>query len=183
MASTNPILKGPRPAPTAKAKANARARRDARRAEVASLVLQEIEQQEIARKLGVNPGTISRDVTVLREAWRATAVERTAEERSIELAKLQRDEQMLRRKMSRCADPVKTALVYDRVAKVMERRSKILGLDMPTRVQVEAHVAHDSRVSLVDMAAMRALSPERREAAIESARRAITLVIEASDDS
>ena len=150
------------------------------------MLLLEMNQTEIAAKLHVSGPTINGDVKALRAAWRAEAAERTAHERELELAKLARDEHALRVRLDklRAIDLTRDAVqVYDRVAKIMERRSKILGLEQPLRVDVLAGIdtRNEHQVFLVDHDMLRRLTPEAREAAIESARQALAVAVASAD--
>lgn len=171
---------GRTPSASRAARAVASVERDRRRVRIAELLLEEKLQHEIAEEIGVSRPTVTREVQALRAEWRATAAERINHERDQELAKLSRDESFLRAKMhARGLRPVQVALIYDRVLRLIERRSKILGLDQPQRVQAQIEIAGEARarVELVDHDVLRALSPEDRLRAVEAARAALLEVV------
>lgn len=98
----------------------------ARRTQVAVLRLTHLTQREIAKRLGVSVGTINADLQAIREEWaerRATAYDDWVAE---ELAKLD----SLERAFLRLALQGQTTAA-DRVLAVMDRRSRLVGLDKP----------------------------------------------------
>jgi hypothetical protein len=67
---------------------------EARRSRVASLFLRGCKRQvELAQRLGVNQSTVSRDLKVINERWKAAAVRDLDEAKAQELAKLDELEQ------------------------------------------------------------------------------------------
>lgn len=98
----------------------------ARRTQVAALRLTHLTQREIASRLGVSVGTVNADLQAVREEWaerRSTSYDDWVSE---ELAKLDR----LERSMMTYALQGQTTAV-DRVLAVMDRRSRLVGLDKP----------------------------------------------------
>ena len=59
-----------------------------RRRLVASLYLRHVHQADIARELGVDQATVSRDITALKEDWRAQALSDVQDRVRRELAEL-----------------------------------------------------------------------------------------------
>jgi hypothetical protein len=110
------------------------AKRDARRAEVAKLLRAAIPVYRIAERLGIARVTATADVNWLLAEW---AKEQRPEDRhrwrALELAKL--DE--IEIKVAANARAGHESAV-DRMLKVMERRARYLGLDAPTKVDVNA---------------------------------------------
>lgn len=100
---------------------------EARRRKVAELWLAHAPQEEIGREVGVNQATISRDIKAIRDQFRAERDEildrETAELDHIERECVTRYQQDL------------TGDWIDRRLKVKERRSKLLGLDAPAKVE------------------------------------------------
>lgn len=100
---------------------------EARRARVAKLRLAHRTQAEIAREVGCDASTVSRDLHWLRSEWSARArasIEEWVEEELAKLAAMERP--LLDRAM---ADGDGSAV--DRVLRIMDRRAKLLGLDRP----------------------------------------------------
>ena len=107
-----------------------------RRRRVAALVLARAPQKDIARKEGVSPATICTDVAALHLEWKAARVADTDTQRVREEAALDADELAWRERMQRETDPDRKLRIYDRIAKIMDSRRKLLGLDAPTRTEV-----------------------------------------------
>ena len=99
-----------------------------RRVQVSALRLSHLTQPEIAERLGVSIGTVNSDLQAIRKEWaerRSIGYEAWLEE---ELAKLDR----LERSLMPLALQGK-AHVADRILSIMDRRSRMLGLDQPSR--------------------------------------------------
>jgi DNA-binding CsgD family transcriptional regulator len=111
-----------------------------RREHVARLVLDGNTYREIAELLDVSTTTIADDVSALRDAWRERYAEDFAAHASMELAKLDRAEQVLWPQI----DDGKLAAI-ETFVKISRRRAQLLGLDRPERV--EAVVASPTRES------------------------------------
>jgi hypothetical protein len=105
-----------------------------RRVEVAKLLRASVPVYRIAERLGINHKTATADTNFLLDLW---AQEQKPEDRhrwrARELAKL--DE--IEIKVAANARAGHEGAI-DRVLKVMERRAKYLGLDAPTKVDVNA---------------------------------------------
>lgn len=110
-----------------------KAKKEARRAEVAKLLRAAIPVYRIAEKLGIDRRTATADVNWLLAEW---AKEQKPEDRhrwrALELAKL--DEMEI--KVSANARSGNEGAI-DRALRIMERRAKILGLDAPTKQEVD----------------------------------------------
>ena len=107
------------------------AKRDAiaaRRTQVATLRLAHLTQTEIAAKLGIGLATVNRDLQAIRDEWAERRDTGYTEWVAEELAKLDR----LERSLLPLALQGQTSAA-DRVLSIMDRRSKMLGLDKPER--------------------------------------------------
>lgn len=108
---------------------------EARRANVAALVLAHVPYRRIAEMHGVAPGTISDDVAIIKKQWRERA-HRSFREHVLEQCALL--DQLERSWLPRALDHTDTehargaALIVHRC---MERRAKLLGLDSPQRIE------------------------------------------------
>lgn len=103
-----------------------------RRKKVAGLYLSRVSQNQIAVKLGCSRQTVTQDVKALLIEWRE---ERLGDVESLvvrELAELATIEQQAAQQFALAADP---AWLMIRL-RAKERRSKMLGLDAPTRTDV-----------------------------------------------
>lgn len=108
-----------------------------RRRKIAQMLLARTPQREIARILEVSTGTVSTDLAALRREWAKDALLSLENHIAQELAALNADEGMLRNRMILAGDNAKLRLeTYDRVLRVMERRSKLMGLDAPIRLEL-----------------------------------------------
>ena len=99
-----------------------------RRTQVAALRLSRLSFSEIARRLGVSVATVHSDMTAIRSEWaerRLTAYEDWIGEELATLDALQRSMLPLARTGQEKA--------VDRVLSIMDRRSRLLGLDQPER--------------------------------------------------
>jgi transcriptional regulator with XRE-family HTH domain len=120
----------------------------ARRRKVADLRLLHLTQTEIAERLGVSQATIANDLAAVREQWTERSGTAYGEWLAEELAKLDRLELAL----LPLALQGQTAAA-DRVLSIMDRRSRLLGLDKPERHEhtvitmdtVEAEIARLER--------------------------------------
>lgn len=115
--------------------------REARLVEVERLALDRHTEREIAALLGVSKTTIATDLATCRERWQDSARALRARHVEQELRRLERDENMLRSDLA-AAEKLDKAdwidvkgRVHDRLLKLMERRSKLLGLDAPARTE------------------------------------------------
>lgn len=103
-----------------------------RRAKVATLLTAGVSYRRMAESLGVSLGTIARDVGMLIKQW---AKEQSPENRErwrvLELEKLNELEFAINPQAKSGNQGA-----VDRVLRVMERRAKLLGLDMPTRADI-----------------------------------------------
>lgn len=110
-----------------------KAKREARRAEVAKLLRAAIPVYRIAEKLEIDRRTATADVNWLLAEW---AKEQRPEDRhqwrALELAKLDEIEP---KNLSDAKKGNQGAI--DRALRIMERRAKILGLDAPTKQEVD----------------------------------------------
>ena len=124
---------------TAAERAAQRVEIDARRRQVAALLVSRVQQQDIARQLQVGEATISRDIAALRARWRDAADIDIADKMLQDVAALDADERQWRARMSDPQNPPSLPLrlgIYDRILRIMERRADLLGLNAPTKTEV-----------------------------------------------
>jgi hypothetical protein len=113
-----------------------------RRRRVASLYLMHMTQEEIGRQLGVDQRTVGRDIEAIRESYRRERTE-ILDREAAELDQMERD----------CA--VEFARTKDREwvterRGIKERRSKLFGLDAPTKVEASGPGGTPLRVEYVN---------------------------------
>lgn len=121
----------------------ARARVEDRQVQVAELVLNGFSERQIARQLRTSPVTIHRDVVAVRKQW---AEQRNATYETHIANQMQRLDQ-LERVIAREVAAGNLEAV-DRALKILDRRARLLGLDAPTRhqVQVEDPISAEIRL-------------------------------------
>lgn len=117
------------------ARAAQRVRIAQRRAEVAELVLEQVPQREIARRLNVGLGTVGDDVRAVKAMWAERTTEAYAARVAEEDAKL---DYLERKWIDRAGEGEKAALIYLRI---LDRRAKLHGLDQPVKAELTVH--HD----------------------------------------
>lgn len=125
-----------------------------RRLRVSRLNLDGWTQQEIAADLGVDPAQVCRDLKALRLEWAAEHKAATHEHVERELVSLQRDEKDVRERLEAVSGehPDRDAAKWhDVLLKIRDRRSKLLGLDAPTKLETktEARVAFTDDVTKI----------------------------------
>lgn len=131
-----------------------------RRVHVADLYVKGWTQREIASHLNVSQGLISQDMTALRAEWRASRLEDTQEFVDLELRKLDRLEREAWAAWDRSQKPAQEATTVTKdgadmptkkkisgrngdprylavVAKCIERRCALLGLDAPKQLTMD----------------------------------------------
>lgn len=114
-----------------------------RRRLVAGLYLRHVHQADIARELGVDQGTVSRDITALKEEWRTQALSDVQDRVRQELAELDHLESLCGERFDSTGQ---VGWIAQRLA-IKERRAKLLGLDAPKRSDVNVGM---SVVKLID---------------------------------
>lgn len=130
----DPEQYGPNAGTPRAARAAQKVRIAQRRAEVADLVLQQVSQREIARRLHVGLGTVGDDVRAVKAMW----AERTAESYAQRVAEEDAKLDLLERKwLPKALDDEKAALIFLRI---VERRAKLHGLDQPVKAEVTVSV-------------------------------------------
>jgi transcriptional regulator with XRE-family HTH domain len=127
----------------------------ARRRQVATLRLAHYTQAEIAERLDVSVGTVNSDLQAIRQEWTERRMTDYGDWLSEELAKLDRLELAL----LPLALQGQTAAA-DRVLSIMDRRSRLLGLDKPER--------HEHTVITMDTVEQEIARLEREMAARDS---------------
>ena len=122
------------------------------RALTASMVLSGVGHAEIAEKLGVSRQQITYDMRVIRERWKARTTMDLTEAKALEVAKIDRLEQVYWEAWElQCEDEVyadKEAgegffrvkhsgdpAILAGILKCIDRRCKLLGLDAPTQIE------------------------------------------------
>ncbi len=115
-----------------------RAELEQRREKVAELVLAKVPQREIAERLDVSHGAVCDDVRALRRAWTDRAYMAFDAHVAEEVAKLDRLEATV---LPKAFDGDLNAA--DRAVKIMDRRARLLGLDGPVKLRVDAEPTQD----------------------------------------
>lgn len=139
----------------------------ARRQQVADLRVQQLTLAEIAERLDVSVTTVHFDMKAVREMWIERATADHSEMVAEQIAKLDALERTL------MPDALKGDLkVVEQILKIIDRRSKILGLDQPQRHEVQM-----VSIDLID-AEIRRL----REDMDESERQAVDIELAGGDD-
>lgn len=138
-------------------------RREERRAKVAQLLRASVPIYRIAEQLGYDRATITADADKLLAMW---AAEQKPEDRhrwrALELAKL--DEIEIKNFQEAKAG---NQGAIDRAIRVMERRSKLLGLDMPSKADIAVEIkksVHD----YTDQEILEIVDRRRRQADAEA---------------
>lgn len=123
-----------------------------RRAKVADMVRRGLRQREIAEQLGVDEGTISRDMKAIR-----TSMEDRAK-RSIEVDRAMQRER-LEAAVNAIWDDVQRgdAAAVRNLVRLVDRIARLEGLDMPTRVET---TTVNLRQKLREMAEREGLDPD-----------------------
>ena len=104
-----------------------------RRRAVSLLMDQGLEQQEIAKRLGVSEGTVSGDVTAIKRAAVAEAVANVTQMVAREALALDEDEAALRGILGEAETVTGVMKGYETVLMIMRRRAELLGLDAQQR--------------------------------------------------
>lgn len=104
---------------------------EARRTQVAKLLLQGLSSRAIAEQLNCSHTTVQNDIKVILERWRTEQISDAADLVQIEVARLDRAQEAL-------WDQVKYGNLHatDRLLRIMERRAKLLGLDQPAQAKI-----------------------------------------------
>lgn len=105
-----------------------------RRRNVASLYLRHITQEEIAKSMGVSQVTISRDIKKLTEQWMKEANADITTRKARELAELDDMEKDAALEFNKSKRPD----WWNARIKAKERRAKLLGLDAPTKQDINS---------------------------------------------
>lgn len=156
---------------------------------VGRMHLERIPQWEIAEKLSLTETIVSRDLKVIRAAWRAEAISDVGEATERELKALEASEKRLRASWDRvlAAKGMKPALralaeckINAELARIAGLRAKLLGLEAPTKlvhtgpdgqpIQHDVTARGPDAATLEEERALRALPPEARRAVLERAR-------------
>lgn len=108
------------------------AERDLRLTRVAPLMLSGKTQQEIADELAVDQSTISRDIRTLRQRWKRSALRDT--DRRIGEQDATYQQLIVAHLPLALAGKTRSAEV---VINALEKQSKLLGLDQPTKQKID----------------------------------------------
>jgi len=130
----------------------------ARRIQVSDLYLQGYRQDEIATLLNVTKKTIQNDLKFLHNEWKKQRIDNIDEIKVRELAKLDELEKKCADKFAKCTKATSGARFLEEWRKVLERRSKLLGLDA-----AEKHVV---------VGAIATISKKQNDAAFKAAQKA-----------
>lgn len=155
----------------------------ARRREVGRLHLERIPQWEIAERMRVDEGTISRDLKAIREEWRAEARSDVGEATERELKSLAASERRLRSEIEKIKPGANIALLCKlsaEIVRIQTHRARLLGLEAPTKlihqgpdgkpIQHDVTARGPDAATLDEERALRALTPEARRAVLARAR-------------
>lgn len=104
--------------------------RDKHRAEVAEMTLKGKTQYEIAEALNVSVGTVSRDLAWAKAEWREQAQAAVAEQKAVEVAKVNVLERVHWDAWDKTNDVRHLAGVMD----CIKRRGEIYGIDAPKKI-------------------------------------------------
>ncbi len=117
-----------------------------RRRRVAALYTRRINQEDIARQVGVDQSTVSKDIKAMLKEWREGALSDIADVRARELGELDEIERDCALQFAASKDPG----WIDRRLKCKERRSKLLGLDAPERKEVTGKDGGPLALAIID---------------------------------
>jgi len=130
----------------------------ARRIKVSDLYLQGYRYDEIATLLGVTKRTIGNDLRFLHDEWKKQQIDNIDEIKIRELAKLDELEKKCAIKFNGCHKATSGARFLEEWRKILERRSKLLGLDAAEKHMVVSTIAN--------------VSKEQNDAAFQAAQKA-----------
>ncbi len=116
-----------------------------RRNKVSEFYLQGYRKNEIARELNVSQRTISSDLKFLHEMWKKQQIDNIDEIKIRELAKLDELEKKCSKKFNGCNKATSGARFLEEWRKILERRSKLLGLDAAEKHMVVGAIATISK--------------------------------------
>ena len=133
------------------------AEREQRRRQVAQLTIAGVPQTQIAEQLGVTQPTVSNDLRAIRGRWQQDLARDTLEHVADELGKLAEWERQLMRialavgpeNAAAREDPEERRRAWDTLLKLQARRSRLIGLDAPYRVQADVNVTVDVQATVL----------------------------------
>jgi len=136
-----------------------------RRAKVAELALKGWTQQAIADFFELSVACIQRDLGIIKEEWRLERVQNTDLYVRRELLQLDTDEHDIRRRLLGLPDnAIETVLkAYSQILRVMQRRSKMLGLDAPAKLQISVEQVHIVAQQIIAVVVDEVHDPDMRE--------------------
>jgi IS30 family transposase len=125
---------------------------DERREQIERLLLERVSVRGIAELTTVPRSTVGRDIVAIRDEWRReriAAIDRATDE------ELQRINALEKAYWRLASEPDAKTLdvnfqALTAVIKLMERRSRLLGLDAPKRIDIEARVRAWARENELD---------------------------------
>ncbi|KPK01867.1 MAG: hypothetical protein AMK71_04150 [Nitrospira bacterium SG8_35_4] len=129
-----------------------------RRKKVSDLYLQGYRKNEIAKECNVSEKTVGNDLKFLHDTWKKQQIDNIDEVKIRELAKLDELEKKCAEKFKACTKPTSGARFLEEWRKILERRSKLLGLDA-----AEKHIV---------AGAIATVSKEQNDAAFKAAQKA-----------
>ncbi len=120
------------------------------RLQISEMYLRGMSQFDIGQNLGINQGTVSRDLAALRKEWLASSLRNFNDARSEELAKIDQQERnyhITAGKIREYAQKLVTLDLFDKATSALgqslkamngvdsciDRRCRILGLDAPEK--------------------------------------------------
>jgi hypothetical protein len=139
-----------------------------RRKQVAALYLNKVEQIDIAAKLKVSQGTVSLDLKALNKQWEEKAQADVSAIKARELAELDlmELEAAAQYQVAKKEKKELSALKYAaHRLDIKDRRARMLGLDKPAKVELDANLKHSKQKDPSEM------SDEELEQAIEDDRK------------
>lgn len=137
--------------------------REWRRRMVAQMLLQGVPRRTMGSVLGVGQGTIQRDVDKVREEWKSRAAGDYDSHVSESLARLDKAAQTAITLMADTAlSPIVRLEALGKVLSTEDRRSRLLGLDKPAKVQVSVDPAEREARALDLMQRADELAARRR---------------------
>ncbi|MFA6660933.1 MAG: hypothetical protein WCS62_04925 [Bacilli bacterium] len=119
-----------------------------RRRDVASLYLGGSKQWQIAEQLGYDRTTISKDLKALKDQWASSAKDDINSHISITLAKLDQLENYAMKMFAEASRVGKAGgntagYWHKEVLETIDRKTKLLGLNKPSKFELDANMKHD----------------------------------------
>jgi sigma54-dependent transcription regulator len=125
-----------------------------RRKQVAKLYLNRAKIADIADKLGIDYSTVSRDITYLKKCWLEESKEDISKQIARELAELDLMELEANIQYQAAKKAGKDVFMIrwkETQLKIKDRRAKLLGLDRPQKVELDAKLDHSGKLEVKKM--------------------------------